>query len=243
MLTLNSSQSIGRHIATLCLLIALSFSLTAATRPMNGLASTNAASKCGAQEEDTTPVPTSVCAPASRAKAALLRAGRRIAHHRFAKARTSLKTVRVNLSKAHHAAMGLIGAPPTDPESDDSPGPVSVLAVLSLEHSITMKVVPLFDAMTRTRVVRALKYTLWQSHALRNRMLDAVIALDPEGAGADYSDGMADTLATYDKEVKILNAALDQYRLSPDARLGLTRALARVQATQAKVNAAFGGGE
>ena len=74
-------------------------------------------------------------------------------------------------------------------------------------------------------------------------MLDAVIALDPEGAGADYADGMADTLDGYIDEIENLSEALRVDRLSRAGRAGLSNALVRSQATQAKVNAAFGGGE
>jgi hypothetical protein len=54
---------------------------------------------------------------------------------------------------------------------------------------------------------------------------------------------MADTLPSYAKEVKLLTTALDQYRLTSYGRAGLTHVLTRVQATKAKVDAAFGGGE
>jgi len=74
-------------------------------------------------------------------------------------------------------------------------------------------------------------------------MLDAVIALDPEGAGADYADGMADTLEGYVDEIANLAEALCVDLLSRAGRAGLSQALMRSQAAQAKVNAAFGGGE
>ena len=116
--------------------------------------------------------------------------------------------------------MALIGAPPTDPESDDLPGPPAVIAVLGLEHRIGMGVVDLFDGMKRPGVVRALRVTLGTTHHRRNVMLDRVIALPAEGARDDYADGMADTLGIYNQEVQKVTTALRTYRLSPSGRVG-----------------------
>ena len=77
----------------------------------------------------------------------------------------------------------------------------------------------------------------------RDKLLAAVIALDPEGAGADYADGMADTVAGYDDEVANLTEALAADQLSAGGTKVLTAALNQSKATQAKVAAAFGGGE
>ena len=74
-------------------------------------------------------------------------------------------------------------------------------------------------------------------------MLSRVIGLNREGAGADFEDGMADTLGGYTSEVNQIAIGLDQYQLSSSGRAGLGNALARARATQAKVNAAYGGGE
>jgi hypothetical protein len=196
-----------------------------------------------AQEEDATPVPTSVARPISRARAALNAAATQIANRRFALALESLNSLQVYLGRAHRAGMAQIGAPPTDPEEDTPPGPVSVLAVLDLEHRVTMRSVAIFDGLRRNAVVRSLRETLWYDHHYRDTMLDVVIALPPEGAGSDYADGMADTVPSYVTEVNRAKTALAQYQLTDSARLGLNRALDRIQATQAKVNEAFGGGE
>lgn len=234
------SRTFCTRAALVCLLLVLGIGAMGA-RPVDAPAAT-AANGCGAQEEDSVPIPTSVCAPLTRAKAALNAAVTQVQRHRFWKARRSLRKVRTNLPQAHKAAMSLIGAPPTDPESDDPPGPVSVIAVLGFEHRITMKVVPLFDGMRRHRVVGAFRYTLWVTHRKRDRMLDAVIEANTEEE-SDYSDEMADTLPSYGKEVKLLTRGLDQYRLTSYGRAGLKHALTRVRATKAKVDAAFGGGE
>jgi hypothetical protein len=54
---------------------------------------------------------------------------------------------------------------------------------------------------------------------------------------------MADTVDGYADEVATLTEALANDRLSLGGRRVLTTALAQVQATNAKVVAAFGGGE
>jgi hypothetical protein len=217
--------------------------VAATARPAEAPAATRQVLAHIAQEEDGTPVPTSVARPISRARGALKAAATQIANRRFARALDSLGSLQFYLRRAHRAGMAQIGAPPTDPEEDTPPGPVSVLAVLDLEHRVTMRGVALFDGLRRYAVVSSLRETLWYDHHYRDAMLDAVIGLPPEGAGSDYADGMADTLPSYVTEVNRVKTALAQYRLTDSARLGLNRALDRIQATQAKVNKAFGGGE
>lgn len=74
-------------------------------------------------------------------------------------------------------------------------------------------------------------------------MLDAVIALPPEGARADYDDGMSDTLGVYPAEENLITTALLAFELTDSARTGLINLLTRVQATDAKVDVVWGGGE
>jgi hypothetical protein len=185
----------------------------------------------------------SVREPIRRADGALQRAIVQIRASHYGEAKASLGAVRRNGRRAHVIAMSLIGAPPTDPESDDLPGPPAVLGVLGLEHRIGMRVVELFDGMRRPGVVSVLRRTLWTTHRRRNVMLDRVIRLPAEGARVDYADGIADTLRVYTLEVNQVTTALQNYQLSPAGRVGLRRALHRVQATKVKVNRAFGGGE
>jgi hypothetical protein len=61
-------------------------------------------------------------------------------------------------------------------------------------------------------------------------------------AGADYVDGMADPLA-YTDEIAVLNEEPKHDGLVKAARADLTVALSRSTSTQARVTAAFGGGE
>ena len=124
----------------------------------------------------------------------------------------------------------------------DPPGPPSVFAALKLDHRVTMRLVPRFDALSRIDVVSLLNSTLTRTHGRRHSMLDAVIALRAEGALGDY-DGMSDTLGMYPGEEKRISSALQNDALIDSAHTGLTNALARLQATDAKVNVVWGGGE
>ena len=178
-----------------------------------------------------------------RARTALDRAIVHLQTHHYGKAINSFRIVRLQLTRAHAAGRAQIGAPPTDPESDDPPGPPSVLAVLNLDHRVATKVVPIFNGMRRPGIVWALRRTMWRMHYERIVMLNAVIRLPDEGAGADYVDGMADTVGIYTQEVRRLQSALATYRLSSTGRTALRRALVRSQATKTKFDRAFGGPE
>jgi hypothetical protein len=193
--------------------------------------------------DSSAPLPLSVAIPIERAETALSRAERQIADHRYGPARDSLETLLRNVVEANRAAEAQIGLPPTDPESDEPAGPGSVFAVLGLDHEVTMHLVPLFDGLTDTGVITSLRDTLSQTNRSRNAMLDAVIALPAEGARADYDDGMADTLDMYPAEENLITTALLSFDLTAPAPTGLANALARVQATEAKVVAVWGGGE
>jgi hypothetical protein len=188
-------------------------------------------------------VPSPVSAAIDRAESALERAEAWFALQRYGRGIDELETLSRAASEAHRAALAQIAEPPADPESDERPGPPSVLAVLDLDHRIGVRVPALFDGVTRERVIDALRRTLRVMYTSRDRMLDVVIALDPEGAGADYADGMADTLPAFAKEATTLENGLDTYDLTQFAREVLSSALMRVEATREKVTRAFGGGE
>jgi hypothetical protein len=177
------------------------------------------------------------------ADAALARAGTNIQAQHYARAVHSLKAVGRHTRLANLQATRLIGAPPTDPESDDPPGPPAVLKALQLDNRITNGSVALFNNQTRPRVVRQLRSALNTALVQQDALLDAVIALPPEGAGSDYSDSMADTLTMYNRQVTTISNALATYTLSTSGTEGLNKALTKAKATKAKVNAAFGGGE
>ena len=188
-------------------------------------------------------LPPSVSAPIKAADAALATAGAQLALDHPVRANAALLVVNRQVQLANAAGMAQIGKPPTDPESDDIPGPPAVFAVLSLDHRVHAAVVPQLNNQARPRVVDNLLLSLSVTHRQRNLLLDKVIALPPEGDIDSYADGIADKLAVYNQEVKQVTTALATYTLTPAAKTGLTAALARVKATKAKVNKAFGGGE
>ena len=188
-------------------------------------------------------LPPSVSEPIRLAKAALAKTETRIANHRYGGALKSLRILRLNVIRANNAAIDQIGLPPVDPESDEPPGPDCVFAALKLDHRVGMRLVLLFDGLTRADVIDNLHLTLLRTHSRRDVMLDAVIALDAEGARGDYDDGMSDTLLVYPAEKNLITSALQQDELTAPARAGLVDARERVVATEAKVTAVWGGGE
>jgi hypothetical protein len=193
------------------------------------------------EEEENAAIPGSVANPIRLAEEALAEAKAQVAKRQLDEAITSLGAVRDNVEKAHTAGMAQMGKPPSDPESDDPPGPPSVIAVLGLEHRVATGVVPLFNGSKEEKAfVDALLNTLSVTYTTRDEMLNRVIGLDPEGAGADYADDVGDTGEVYTAEVKQITTALNQYQLSPSGQQALSDALTRVRATQAKVDKAFG---
>jgi hypothetical protein len=180
--------------------------------------------------------------PSSLAKEALAKAITEFEAHHPRRAMAALEDLRHQVKQAHRDAVSLIGAPPTDPESDEPPGPPAVLDMLALEHRVTTGLVPEFDGRTGADVVDALHRTVRSTLNRRDAMLDQVIALKP-GARGDYEDGMADTLNQYPKEEQQLTIALDTYQLTSTGQTALHEALVQVRATEAKVTPVFGGGE
>jgi hypothetical protein len=176
------------------------------------------------------------------ADSSLARAVVGINAQQYKNAGDALTDARRHTKKANAAAQGLIGVPPT-PESDEPPGAPAVLAVLRLNYRMTTGAVALFDGPTHTEVVDALRALVSAAQIRRDAALTAVTALPAEGAGADYADGMADTLGIFRREVTAITTALDSFTLTATGRIALTNALARAQATQAKVTKVFGGGE
>lgn len=194
-------------------------------------------------EDDEVVLPTRVAAAIDRAQAALGRTANAIDDRRRPAARRAMAALIANLRRAHLAGMAQLSAVPMDPEAETTAGPDSVVAVLTLEQLVVARLGNLYDGVRAARLVARLNRAARVAGAVRIGMLNAVIALDPEGAGADYADGMADTVDGYTDEVATLQEALATDRLIPSARTALTAALSRSLAAQAAVTAAFGGGE
>lgn len=159
-----------------------------------------------------------------------------------AKALASLKSLRINVFRADRAARHQMNAVPADPEAETTPGPDSVVAVLTLDQTVITTLAGLFDTKQGT-IIDGLTPALFATMNTRDKLLDAVIALDPEGAGADYADGMADTVDGYTDELANIGEALSDDQLSVGGKKVLTAALKQSQAAGTKVANAFGGGE
>jgi hypothetical protein len=192
--------------------------------------------------EDAAVLPSRVTAAIRRTENALANAEEHVDEAEYAKAIISLRAVRVNLGRADKAARRQMNAVPADPEAETTPGPDAVIAVLSLDQEAVVRVAGLFNGNSGT-LVSALASTISTAQLTRDRLLNGIIALDPEGAGADYSDGMADTLDGYTDEVANLKDALADDKLTAGGTAALRAALTRANAILAKINTAYGGGE
>jgi len=208
-------------------------------------AASHASAYCGfgappAANEDVV-LPSRVDIAIKRTERSVCKAEEHIDDEEYPQAAASLRSVRRNMYRADRAARRQMNVV-VDPEAETTPGPDSVIAVLGVESEVVTTVSGLFDANSQG-VVDGATHALFRTLNARDRLLDSVIALDPEGAGADYSDGMADTVDGYTDEVANITEALADDTLSAGGTRVLNRALAQVTATSAKVTAAFGGGE
>jgi hypothetical protein len=196
-----------------------------------------------AQDDDEVILPGRVANAIRRTQSSIDHAEDHIDENEFPQAVASLRAMRKNMYRADRAARRQMNAV-VDPEAEDesTAGPDSVIAVLTLDQAVIEQVSALFDTNSKG-VVDALSPALYRTMGARDKLLDAVIALDPEGAGADYSDGMADTVDGYTDEAASINEALTDDSLSAGGIRVLRPAVAKSQATAAKVTLAFGGGE
>jgi hypothetical protein len=192
--------------------------------------------------DDEVVLPSRIAAALRRTQTELAKAEEHVDEAEYTKAIASLRSVRQNLVRADKAARRQMNAVPADAEAETTPGPDSAIAALTLDQQVVVTVAGLFNGNTGT-LVTALASTISTAQLTRDRLLNTIIALDPEGAGADYADGMADTLDGYSDEVANLSEALADDKLSVGGTTALKAALARATATLAKINTAFGGGE
>jgi hypothetical protein len=183
-----------------------------------------------------------VSAALGRSLSALDRAEASVDDQQYGSAAASLAAIGSDLIRAHRAARAQMRAP-VDPEAETTSGPDSVVAVLGVEQSAITRLAGLYDTVTDPVVLNRIGGAMDAALTKRDRLLSAVIRLNPEGKGAAYADGMADTVDGYTDEVSNLTEALKVDHLTTSARSALTNALSRSQAAAAKVTAAFGGGE
>ena len=192
--------------------------------------------------DDEVILPTRVDAAIGRSLSALDRAEARVDDQQYGSAAASLAAIGTNIGRAHRAARAQMRLP-VDPEAEATPGPDSVIAVLGVEQWAITRLAGLYDTVTDPVVLNRIGGAINTALTNRNRLLSAVIRLNPAGKGAAYADGMADTVDGYADEVANLTEALRVDLLTASARAALTNALSRSQAATAKVTAAFGGGE
>ena len=192
--------------------------------------------------DDDIVLPSRVAVAISLAQDSVDQAAMRVNNRSWKLANRSLAAVRANVVRAHRAGAYQVSLPVPE-EAETSPGADSAVAVLTLENGVITNLAALFDGIPAGHplVVKNLSDTLTQANWKRNKMLDNILALDPEEAGAPYADAMADTVDGYTDEVANITEALRRDVLTPAARDALTKALKRSTATAAKVSAAFGG--
>jgi hypothetical protein len=235
----------GTRLILVGLVLTLAVAASASAHPNSTRAGTGpsaGAAQVAPPADDPVVLPSRVAAGIRRTETALTNAEEHVDEAEYTKAIVSLRAVRANLARADKAAKRQMNAVPADPEAETTPGPDSVIAALTVDQETVMTVTGLFNANSGA-LVTALASTLSTAQLIRDRLLNAVIALDPEGAGAAYADGMPDTADGYADEVANLTEAIADDKLSTGGAAALRSALARSNATLAKFNAAFGGGE
>jgi hypothetical protein len=235
----------GTKLILIGLVLTLAVAASASALPNSAHSSSGrpaAAAQTAPPEDEAVVLPSRIAAAIHRTETALANAEEHIDEAEYTKAIVSLRAVRVSLGRADKAARHQMNAVPADPEAETTPGPDSIIAALNVDQEAIVRVAGLFNGNSGT-LVTALASTITSAQLIRDRLLNTIIALDPEGGGADYSDGMADTLDGYTDEVANLTEALADDKLSAGGKAALQTALARSNATLAKINAAFGGGE
>jgi hypothetical protein len=196
-----------------------------------------------AAEDDEVILPSRVANAITRAQNLLDGTGTAIDTGDSVKAVAQLKALQRAVTRIDKAARRQMNAP-VDPDAEEgaTTGPDSVIGALTFEQAAITTLAGYFDTKSGT-VVDGLTHALFATMNTRGKLVDTIIGLDPEGAGADFADGMADTVAGYDDEVANLNEALSDDTLSVGGKKVLQSALTQATATQTKINAAFGGGE
>ncbi len=233
--TTGTRAGLRRRVVTVALGLATGLAvLTAAPSPAHA---STAASTCVATSQ-TTDFKSAI----TRANAAMTKALGNIRTGHYVWATRHLRVVKHQALTANTAATGLIGKPPTDPESDDVPGVAAVLGAGALDHKITMTLVPLLGDQKGKHVTAPLGTALNKVAVCRDAMLSKVIALRP-AARDDYVDGLSDTVPGYHQELTALTAALAGTGPTATGRAVLQRVQGVVSATTAEMDRVFGGGE
>jgi hypothetical protein len=184
-------------------------------------------------------LPSRVDASIQRTMASVDRAAALVDDRRPKQAVRALRAVKANLARSQRAALVQL-ALPVDEESESTLAPDGVLAVLTVDQGAITEVAGLFDGRKRAALVKATGAALTAGLNRRASILSAVLALDPEEAGAPYVDGLTEVVDLYTDEVANFQEALQHDRLSRAARAALKSALAKSKAAEAAVVAAVG---
>ena len=189
-------------------------------------------------------LPSRVDATLHRTYAAVERAGVAVDDKRRSDAKRALRAAAGGFDRSHKAVLRQVQAVP-DPESEEesTAGPDSALAGLNVTQASVGMSAGLFDRLRARGVVKRIRVAMIVAQKRRAVLLNTITGLDPEGAGADYADSLADTVSMYTDEVAGIREALDHDRLTPLARTALNAALQRSQDAESLMLAAFGGGE
>ncbi|MEP9364924.1 hypothetical protein ABLE68_18320 [Nocardioides sp. CN2-186] len=234
------TPSISTRLAlTACAVITAS-SLLVATNSTTG-ATTSASLAPAAQPLDPEVIlPSRVDAALTRVLDSLGRANAEVDDRNPTAAAKALTATGLNVVRATLATVRQMdAAPPPDTEAETTAGPDSALATLNVDQVVITEVAGLFDRVTNTTTIAALVQTLSTGLDRRASLLTKVLALDPEGAGAPYADGLVDTVPGYTDEVANLTEALADDHLTATSRAALKDALAKSKADEARVLAAF----
>ena len=189
-------------------------------------------------------LPSRVDAVLHRTYAAVDRSAVAVDDKRRTDAKRALRAAAVGFQRSHNAVLRQVQAVP-DPESEEesTAGPDSALAGLNVTQTSIGMLAGLFDRLGARGVVKRIRVALTVAQKRRVVLLNTITGLDPEGAGADYADSLADTVPMYTDEVAGIQEALDHDKLTPLARAALNAALKRSQNAESLMLASFGGGE
>lgn len=243
----NSAQHPVAHVVVLIprVLTPLVAVLVAVLMAVSGQATVNGSTRLVPVAEPFDPevvLPARVDAALHRTFAAVERAVGAIDDRRSASARRALRSAKVGFDRSHKAVLHQVQAIP-DPEAESTAGPDSALAGLNVAQVSIGELAGAFDRVRARRVTKAIGKVLRTAQVRRAALLAVLTGLDPEGAGADYADALADTVPAYTDEVAAIQEALSDDRLNGAARRALSAALSQSQAAEALMTTVYGGGE
>ena len=147
-----ASSRVLKVVATfLCLVLGLSFAPVAEAKLQAQQPGGSHPTTLVPPEEDQVPVPDSVAVPIRQTQKAFALAKKERKRTVTEKPPVPFSCCVMKGSRLMWPAIAQIGLPPSDPEEDVPPGPVSVIAVLELDHKIGVGAVALFRGMRNSK--------------------------------------------------------------------------------------------